>query len=50
MKTPEIQTIVSRADLHYQGTAKRSEGGLPIGNGVMASLVWTSPSCYKNAD
>lgn len=47
MKTPEIQTIVSRADLHYQGTAKRSEGGLPIGNGVMASLVWTSPTAIK---
>ncbi len=47
MQTPDIQRIVSRADLHYQGTAKRSEGGLPLGNGVMASLVWTSPTAIK---
>ena len=47
MDKPDIKKIVSRADLHYQGTAKRSEGGLPLGNGVMASLVWTSPTAIK---
>ncbi|MFE5318701.1 hypothetical protein ACFQ88_08335 [Paenibacillus sp. NPDC056579] len=38
---------VSRGDLHYEKTVKRSEGGLPIGTGTMGSLVWTSPSAVK---
>ncbi|MWV42810.1 glycoside hydrolase [Paenibacillus sp. HJL G12] len=39
--------LVSRADLHYEHTVKRSEGGLPLGNGKMGSLLWTSPSALK---
>ncbi|MEK3916740.1 glycoside hydrolase family 95-like protein [Paenibacillus sp. FSL H7-0331] len=39
--------LVSRGDLHYEHTVKRSEGGLPIGNGRMGTLVWTSPSAVK---
>ncbi|WP_156889653.1 glycosyl hydrolase family 95 catalytic domain-containing protein [Paenibacillus harenae] len=39
--------LVSRGDLHYEHTVKRSEGGLPIGNGRMGSLLWTSPSAVK---
>ncbi|MBE1446840.1 glycosyl hydrolase family 95 catalytic domain-containing protein [Paenibacillus sp. OAS669] len=39
--------LVSRADLHYEHTVKRSEGGLPLGNGRMGSLLWTSPSALK---
>jgi hypothetical protein len=42
-----VEKIVSRSDLEIQGTAKRSEGGIPIGNGVMGTLVWTSPSALK---
>ncbi|MET3546913.1 hypothetical protein ABID47_003529 [Paenibacillus favisporus] len=38
---------VSRADLHYRHTVERSEGGLPLGNGRMGSLIWTSPSALK---
>ncbi|MEC0240305.1 hypothetical protein P4H66_10635 [Paenibacillus dokdonensis] len=41
------EELVSRADLHYEHTVKRSEGGLPLGNGRMGSLLWTSPSAVK---
>ena len=47
LNNADIKTIVSRADLHIEGTVKRSEGGLPIGNGVMGTLVWTSPAGIK---
>ena len=39
----DMQTIVSRADLDYDTPARRSEEGIPIGNGRMGSLVWTTP-------
>ncbi|TDF92782.1 glycosyl hydrolase family 95 catalytic domain-containing protein [Paenibacillus piri] len=39
--------LVSRGDLNYDHNVKRSEGGLPIGNGRMGSLIWTSPSAVK---
>jgi Domain of unknown function (DUF5703) len=35
---------VSRADLNYDTPASRPEEGMPIGNGRMGSLIWTSPS------
>ena len=47
MEQPDIKKIVSRANLVYNGVARRSEGGLPIGNGRMATLVWTSPTAVK---
>jgi hypothetical protein len=42
--TPDMQAIVARADLDYTTPARRSEEGMPIGNGRMGSLVWTTPS------
>lgn len=39
--------LVSRADLTLNTPASRSEEGLPIGNGRMGSLLWTSPSALK---
>jgi hypothetical protein len=39
--------LVSRADLTYDKPVIRSEDGLPVGNGRMGSLVWTSPSALK---
>ncbi len=39
----DYRALVSRADLHYDRPALRSEEGLPIGNGRMGSLVWTTP-------
>lgn len=42
-----IKELVNRADLHYDGPAERCEEGLPIGNGRMGSLIWTSPDAIK---
>lgn len=39
--------LVSRADLTYEKPVARSEAGLPVGNGTMGSLVWTSPKQLK---
>ena len=47
MDKEQIRQIIGRADLHIDGTVSRSEGGLPVGNGTMGTLVWTSPSAVK---
>ncbi len=39
--------LVSRADLTYDRPVTRSEAGMPVGNGRMGSLVWTTPSSLK---
>jgi hypothetical protein len=36
--------LISRADLIYDKPVPRSEEGIPIGNGKMGSLVWTTSS------
>ena len=41
------QSLVSAADLHYDTPVERSEDGLPIGNGRMGTLAWTSPTALK---
>lgn len=38
------EKLVSRADLTYSKPVSKSEEGMPVGNGVMGSLVWTTPS------
>lgn len=38
---------VARSDLHYHQPASRSEEGMPVGNGRMGTLVWTTPSSLK---
>jgi hypothetical protein len=43
----DFQNLISRADLHYQKPVDRSEAGMPLGNGRMGSLVWTSPTALK---
>jgi hypothetical protein len=43
----DFQKLVSRADLDYTAPASRSEEGMPVGNGRMGSLVWTTPSALK---
>jgi hypothetical protein len=40
------QELVSNADLHYTQPVSRSEEGMPVGNGRMGSLVWTSPQSF----
>jgi hypothetical protein len=39
--------LVSRADLTYSKPAGRSEEGIPVGNGRMGSLVWTTPTALR---
>src|SRR5580704_15292980 len=40
----DYRKLVSRADLVYEKPVLRSEEGIPIGNGRMGSLVWTTPT------
>jgi hypothetical protein len=41
------RAVVSRADLVYDRPVARSEEGMPLGNGRMGSLVWTTPTALK---
>ena len=41
------RALISRADLTYDRPAMRSEEGLPVGNGRMGSLVWTTPTSLR---
>src|SRR5262249_47590581 len=43
----DLRQLISRADLILERPVSRSEEGLPVGNGRMGSLVWTSPSALK---
>lgn len=43
----DFKTAISRGDLNYTYPATRSEEGMPVGNGRMGSLVWTTPSAIK---
>jgi hypothetical protein len=42
-----VRAVVSRADLIYTSPVARSEEGIPIGNGRMGTLVWTTPGALK---
>lgn len=39
-----VRALVSRADRVYTLPVERSEEGIPIGNGRMGTVVWTTPS------
>jgi hypothetical protein len=41
------RTLIEKANLVYSGTVARSEEGLPIGNGTMGTMIWTSPASVK---
>src|SRR3954449_7018518 len=41
--TVDYRKLISRADLVYERPVERSEEGMPVGNGRMGSLVWTTP-------
>ena len=43
----DFKTAISRGDLDFTYPATRSEEGMPVGNGRMGSLVWTTPSALK---
>ena len=38
-----IETMVSSGDIELSRPVHRREGGMPVGNGVMGTLVWTTP-------
>ncbi|HEY2019497.1 MAG TPA: hypothetical protein VGH38_38585 [Bryobacteraceae bacterium] len=39
--------LLAPADLVYDKPAPRSEEGIPVGNGRMGTLVWTTPSAIR---
>src|SRR5690349_17178733 len=39
---PDLRKLISAADLVYDKPVERSEEGIPVGNGRMGSLVWTT--------
>ena len=39
----EREKLVASGDLHLLGPARQPEQGLPLGNGRMGSMVWTTP-------
>jgi hypothetical protein len=43
----DYEALVSRASITYDKPVTRSEEGLPVGNGRMGSLVWTTPSAIR---
>jgi len=43
----DYRALVSKADLVYDAPVARSEEGMPLGNGRMGSLVWTTPAALK---
>jgi glycosyl hydrolase family 95 len=43
----DYRSLVAKADLVYDTPVARSEEGLPLGNGRMGSLVWTTPAALK---
>ncbi len=43
----DLRSLISAADLTYNEPVVRSEEGMPVGNGRMGSLVWTTPSSLK---
>ncbi len=42
-----LRALISQADLDYPAPVERSEDGMPIGNGRMGSLVWTTPTALR---
>lgn len=42
-----LRELISQGDLVYEKPVGRSEEGIPIGNGRMGTLVWTTPSSLR---
>jgi hypothetical protein len=42
-----LRALVSHSDLHYDAPVARSEEGMPLGNGRMGTLVWTTPDSLR---
>ncbi len=39
-----LAELIGRADIRLEAPVSRPEAGLPIGNGAMGTLIWTSPT------
>ncbi|HXE56150.1 MAG TPA: hypothetical protein VN541_24200, partial [Tepidisphaeraceae bacterium] len=44
---PELAAALRSGDLDYTAPAARSDEGMPVGNGRMGSIIWTTPSALK---
>jgi hypothetical protein len=44
---PDLRELISASDLVYDKPVPRSEEGIPVGNGRMGSLVWTTPTTLR---
>lgn len=40
----DLRAVIAKSDLIYNKPAPRSEEGIPVGNGRMGTLVWTTPT------
>jgi hypothetical protein len=45
--TFDLPAAIARGDLDFTTPTTRSDEGMPVGNGRMGSLVWTTPSAVK---
>jgi hypothetical protein len=43
----DLRSAIACGDLDYTSPTERSDEGMPLGNGRMGSLVWTTPSALK---
>jgi hypothetical protein len=43
----ELRALISQGDLVYEKPVTRSEEGIPVGNGRMGTLVWTTPGSLR---
>jgi len=47
MSPVNFRALASKSDLVYNDPVKTGEEGMPVGNGVMGTLVWTTPSALR---
>ena len=43
----DFRTHISKSDLIYDAPARTGEEGMPVGNGVMGTLIWTTPTALR---
>ena len=43
----DFRALVSKSDLVFSEPVNTGEEGMPVGNGVMGTLVWTTPSALR---
>src|SRR5947209_7410614 len=43
----DLRELISASDLVYEKPVPRGEEGIPVGNGRMGTLVWTTPTSLR---